>query len=578
MHPTKFPDEPISAQTVSEPAGDSPAPVSASPQEEAGGESFADILSQFEQQQAEEGQQLQGTVVSVTAESVFVDIGRKMDGVLPVEALKGVEVKPGDVLPVILAGRDAEGNYRLSVLKVERPKDWSGLQAAFEEKRVIAGTVEEVVKGGLRVDIGARAFMPASRSGARDLAEMEKLVGQEIQCRITKLDTEKEDIVVDRRVVLEEQRAKAREESFAALHEGDVVSGTVRSVTDFGAFVDLGGIDGLLHVNDMSWARGIKPSDVVRSGDSIQVKILKINRETRKVSLGMKQLQPDPWTLAAEKYKQGDRVKGKVARLADFGAFVELEPGVDGLIHLSELSWSRKVRKPADLLKVGDLVEVMVLGVNTADKRISLGLKQTLGDPWVEAKAKYPINSIHEITVSQLLKFSAICDLGDDIEGMIHIADISREKRLNHPSEALAVGQTVRAQVIELDNQRRQVRFSMKQLEPTAADHWIAEHQVGETITGRVVDVSSTQAKVEIGEGVHGFCKLLQSEEKQSGSGGSKPADLAAMTALLTQKWKGGGSGPSSGDSNALRGGQIRQFKIVAMDPQNKRVTLELAG
>jgi small subunit ribosomal protein S1 len=575
MHPTKFPEEPLSAQTMSEPGANASAPSQAAPQEEAG-ESFADILSQFEQQQAEEGQQLQGTVVSLSPESVFIDIGRKMDGVLPIEALKGLEVKPGDVLPVMLAGRDAEGNYRLSLLKVERPKDWSGLQAAFSEKRVIAGTVAEVVKGGLRVDIGARAFMPASRSGARDQAELEKLVGQEIQCRITKLDTEKEDIVVDRRVVLEEQRAKAREESFNALQEEAVVQGTVRSVTDFGAFVDLGGIDGLLHVNDMSWARGIKPSDVVKAGESVQVKILKINRDTRKISLGLKQLQPDPWTLAAEKYKQGDRVKGKVARLADFGAFVELEPGVDGLIHLSELSWSRKVRKPADLLKVGDLVEVMILGVNIADKRISLGLKQALGDPWQEAKNKYPVNSIHEVTVSQLLKFSAICDLGDDIEGMIHIADISREKRLNHPSDALAVGQTVRAQVIELDNQRRQVRLSMKQLEPTAADHWIAEHQVGESITGRVVDVSSTQAKVEVGEGVHAVCKLEKQEEKQSGGGKSAPADISAMTALLTQKWKGGGSAGQS-ESNALRGGQIRKFKILSMDAQSKRISLELA-
>jgi len=277
------------------------------------------------------------------------------------------------------------------------------------------------------VDIGMRAFMPASRSGTRDQAELDKLVGQEIQCRITKLDKEKDDIVVDRRVVLEEAIAEARQKAFEQVVEGAVVKGTVRNVTDFGAFVDLGGFDGLLHVTDMAWNRIAKPSDVLKNGDVIEVKVLKLNRDTRKISLGLKQLQPDPWSLVGEKYKTGDRVKGRVTRLMDFGAFVEVEPGIEGLIHLSEMSWTKRVRKPADVVQKDEMVEAVVLGVNPAEKRISLGLKQALGDPWEEAQKKYAVGAIVEAPVTNLAKFGAFVDLGDGIEGMIHIGDMSRK-------------------------------------------------------------------------------------------------------------------------------------------------------
>ncbi len=357
--------------------------------------SFADILSEFEQ--THHGQRnreaLEGTVVSISPESIFVDIGRKVDGVLPVEKFRdaagALTIQVGDKMLVNITGRDEEGSYTLSTIKVERPKDWSALERAFAEKRAIGGVVTEVVKGGLRVDVGSEAFLPASRSGARDQAELEKLVGQEIQCRIIKLDTASEDVVVDRRAILEEEEAQARERKFGELKEGEVVRGTVRSITDFGAFVDLGGVDGLLHVGDMAWHRVTKPSDVVTAGESIEVKILKINPEGKRISLGLKQLAADPWTTAAERFHTGDRVQGKVSRLADFGAFVELLPGVDGLIHISEMSWAKKVKKPSDLLKTGEMVEAVVLGVNAADRRISLGLKQALGDPWEDALKKY---------------------------------------------------------------------------------------------------------------------------------------------------------------------------------------------
>ena len=532
--------------------------------------SFGEILSEFEQAHHTEGQRVEGTVVSVTPELVFIDIGRKMDGVLPRDPAQ--EWKTGAKLLVSIRGRDEQGNYLLSTVRVETPRDWSGLEAAYANKRTIAGTVLEVVKGGLRVDVGVRAFMPASRSGIRELAEMEKLVGQEIECRITKLDTATEDVVVDRRVVLEERERAAREEAFARIEEGAFVRGTVRSLTDFGAFVDLGGVDGLLHVSDMSYSRALKPGDVVSVGESIEVKVLKINREARKIALGLKQLNPDPWTAAAEKYSQGARVKGKVARVADFGAFVELEPGVEGLIHVSEMSWSKKNVKPADILKTGEVVEVVVLGVNAADRRIALGLKQTLGDPWEDVLRKYPVGAVVEAPVTSLAKFGAFVDLGDGIEGMIHIGDISREKRLNHPNEALKVGEKVRAQVLEIDRERRRLRLGIKQLEPTSIDEYIGEHQTGEVVSGRLADVSAGRAKVELGEGVFAQCKLP--EPRQEDAASTSGTDLSTLTAMLQQKWKSGGGNVAVSDSPRV--GQIRSFRILSLDPGQKKIELEL--
>ena len=544
--------------------------------------SFGDILSEFEQQHhgPAGGQSLPGTVVSITAESVFVDIGRKLDGVLPVELFRGpngeLTVKVGDPLLVSITGNDGE-TYTLSTVKVERPKDWSGLERAFAEHRAIGGVVSELVKGGLRVDVGAKAFMPASRSGAKDQAEMEKLVGQEIQCRIIKLDTASEDVVVDRRAVLEEEETRNREKRLAELTEGAVVRGTVRSLTDFGAFVDLGGVDGLLHVADMAWQRVAKPSDVVAPGDSIEVKILKMQPGSRRISLGLKQLAPDPWTLAGERFHVGDRVQGKVSRLADFGAFVELAPGVDGLIHVSEMSWSKKVKKPSDVLKTGEMVEAVVLGVNVAERRIALGLKQALGDPWEEAIKKYAPGAVVEGPVTSLTNFGAFIDLGNGIEGMIHISDITREKRLNHPKEALTTGQTVRAQVLELDKERRRIKLGIKQLEPTTVDEYLSEHSVGETVTGRVVDANNGRARVELGEGIIAECKVSAETAAPASSGSAAPADLSSLTAMLSAKWKQGSSA-STARPEPVRAGQIRSFRVIKLDAAAKKIELELAG
>ena len=552
--------------------------------------SFASILSEFEQQHHSQGQgqTVQGTVVSVTPESVFVDIGRKMDGVIPAEQFRGpngeLQIKPGDLMLVSVTGRDEEGLYTLSTIKVERPRDWSAFEKAFADKLTIGGTVTEVVKGGLRVDVGIPAFLPASRSGVRDQADMEKLVGQQVEVKIIKLDIADEDVVVDRRSILEERATAAKQEAFGHVQEGSVVRGVVRSLTDFGAFVEIApGIDGLLHVADMSWVRVAKPSDVVAVGDAFEVQILKVNRESRRISLGLKQLIPDPWTLAGERFHIGDRVQGKVSRLADFGAFIELVPGVDGLIHVSEMSWSKKVRKPSDILKIGDMVETVVLGVNAGEHRISLGLKQTLGDPWEEALEKYPEGAIVEGAITSLQPFGAFVDLGNGIEGMIHIGDISREKRLDHPKDMLKTGQVVKAQVLERDKERRRIRLGLKQLEPTNVDHFIAEHQVGEVITGRIADVSGNRIKAELSEGVYAPCRIPgaepapKTERKAQAAGG---VDLSSMTAMLKQRWKQGG-GQSEEDGKPAREqyrpGQIVSFRITAMDSAKKSIDVEFA-
>jgi small subunit ribosomal protein S1 len=546
-------------------------------------ESFADILSQYEQTSSHAGEErrgFNGTVVAVTAESVLVDIGFKTEGILPLADFTkaGETVKRGDRIPVSIKGRDPEGYYELSRMKVERPRDWSALEKAFAEKAPIAGVVTAVVKGGLSVDVGVRAFMPASRSGAREAADVEKLVGQEIRCRIIKLDTADEDVVVDRRAVLEEEEQEAKEKRYSQVKEGETVTGTVRSLTDFGAFVDIGGVDALLHVADISWGRVNKPADVLKPGQEVEARVLKVDAAKRRIAIGLKQLLPHPWDLVADKYKVGDRVQGTVTRLADFGAFVELEKGVEGLIHLSEMSWTKKVRKPSDAVKAGEQVEVAVLGVNQAERRISLGLKQVLGDPWAEVAQKFPVDSTVEGKVTSVQKFGAFIELAEGVEGMVHVGDISAEKRINHPQEVLKVGQTVKALVLEADVAKRRLRLGMKQLVPTGLDEYIAEHKAGDVVTGRMTDVSGGRGRVELGEGVPATCRI---ESQPAGGAEAQPAeskaDLSSLTSMLEAKWKKGGATGSATRDEAPRSGQIRSFRILKLDAAQKRIEVELA-
>jgi small subunit ribosomal protein S1 len=545
-------------------------------------ESFGDILSEYEQSHThrirEEGKRgLEGTVVAITGESVFLDIGYKTEGIIPLAEFRatGDSLKVGDKLPVSIKGRDPEGYYELSRIKVERPKDWSALEKVFADKAAIAGVVSAVVKGGVSVDVGVRAFMPASRSGARDAAEMEKLVGQEIRCRIIKLDVADEDVVVDRRAVLEEEERANKDKRYSEVKEGETVQGTVRSLTDYGAFVDIGGVDALLHVADISWGRVNKPSDVLKVGDKVEARVLKVDPAKKRISLGLKQLQPHPWDLVADKYKVGERVKGSVTRVTDFGAFVELEKGIEGLVHLSEMSWSKKVRKPSDVVNPGDTVDVVVLGVNAPDRRISLGLKQALGDPWADAAQKYPVGTVVEGPVTSIQKFGAFVQVAEGVEGMVHVGDVSAEKRINHPQDVLHVGQVVKAQVLELDVEKRRLRLGMRQLIPTSLDEYIAEHKEGDVVTGRMTDVSGSRAKVELGEGVHATCRLTADAPREEEKAGQENVDLSSLTSMLQARWKGGqGGGGSKGEGP--RSGQIRSFRISKLDPATKKIELEI--
>jgi len=548
-------------------------------------ESFKDVLQEYERGQRKPENTSggrEGTVIAITSDAIVLDIGFKTEGILPLSAeLNAQTVKPGDKLLVTVKGRDPEGYYELVRGKIDRPTDWPALEKAFNEKAAIMGTVTGVVKGGLSVDVGVRAFMPASRSGVRDAAEMEKLVGQEIRCRITKIDTTEEDVVVDRRIISEEEERSAKERRYSELKEGDTVRGAVRSLADYGAFVDLGGIDGLLHVSDIAWTRISKPSDVLAEGQEVEVRVLKIDPDKRRISLGMKQLQPHPWDSVAEKYKVGERVRGVVTRLMEFGAFVEIEPGIEGLIHISEMSWGKKVKKTSDVVKPGENVEAVILAINCGEQRISLGLKQALGDPWRDVEKNLPLGAVVEGPVASMTKFGAFVQVAEGVEGLIHISEISAEKRLNHPSDALRLGQVVKAQVLAIDTEKRQLRLSIKQLVPSDLDEYVAEHKEGDVVSGRVVNVSGHRARVELGEGIQASCDLTKagkpSASAQSASASaSGKADLSSLGSMLQARWKSGGPVVSS-NPEEVRSGEIRKFRIAKLDAGAKKIELELA-
>jgi small subunit ribosomal protein S1 len=550
--------------------------------EETENESFSDIFAEYQKHSnrrtGEDGRQILGTVAALTEDAVLVDIGFKTEGILPLTALPaGREPwKVGDPLTVSVKGRDEDGYYMLSLFRVAQPKDWSALQKAFADGANIVGTVVAVVKGGLNVEVGVRAFLPASRSGTRDAAELEKLVGQEIVCRITKLDVAEEDVVVDRRVVTEEDALKAKDHRLGEIHDGAIVDGTVRSLAEYGAFVDLGGIDGLLHISDIAWSRVANVSDVLEVGQAITVQVLKIDPASKKISLGLKQLQPHPWDAVAATFTVGERVRGTVTRTAEFGAFVEIAPGVEGLVHLSEMSWSKRIHKATEVLNVGDAVEAVVLSISVGERRISLGLKQALGDPWVEAAETIRVGSVVEGPVATITKFGAFVTVAEGVQGLVHISEVVGDRRLNHPSDVLRVGEVVRALVVEIDKEKRQLRLSMKQLVPTGLDEFLVEHKAGDLVTGRVVSIEDGVARVEVGEGIFAQCVVpvvvaaVVAEPVATGA-----VDLSAFSSMLKSKWKTGESpAAKKAEAAGLEVGQVRGFVIGAIDVEAK--TLEL--
>ncbi len=541
--------------------------------------SFAQLMAQMSADPApmatagpQPGDRLEGRIVNFTADAALVDVGGKSEGFIPLEQLRSPEgeltLQPGDSVPVIVEKIDPEGNLRLGLLSADRPRNLEDLRLAFEEQRIVIGKVGGLGKGGLHVNVGLRAFMPQSRSGARSQEELHALVGQEIRARIARFDAARENIVLDRRVVLEEERAAQEADALQRLHEGDAVEATVKSLTTYGAFVDLGGIEALLHVGDMSWQRIENPGTLLAIGDRAQVKILKIEAQKRRISVGIKQLTPDPWLSAADKYAAGQRVRGTVKRLAEFGAFVEIEPGIEGLIHVSEMSWSRRAAKPKVLTPVGSLVEAVVLEVNVKDRKIALGLKQALGDPWDEAAKKFAPQTIVEGRVRNLQPFGAFVELAEGVDGMIHIGDIS-DQRLQHPSEALKVGETVRVQVLELDLPKRRLRLGLKQLAPKPIDLWIAAHQPGEVVSGRVV--KAYPARVQLDEGVEAACPAAGPPVRKIEEG-----TLAAKLAAVWQKPQAAEAAPEP-PRVTLKAGEMRNFRLLLLDAENKKIEVEPA-
>jgi small subunit ribosomal protein S1 len=542
--------------------------------------SFGDILKNFEttERRAAPRGPRRGKVVGVSGDYVLIDYGAKAEGVIPAADLRdpdgNLTVERGDTFDVAITGRNNEGMTTLSRVAGPRPKDWEALKAAFDTKQIVAGRVTGTVKGGFTVDLGARAFLPASRSGTRTPEEMQQLVGQEIRCRIIKFDADDEDVVVDRRSVMEEEAKQARQNSIAALQEGAVVHGTVRSLTNYGAFVDLGGFDGLLHVGDISWARVTDPASELAVGDQLDLKVLKIDKETGKVSLGLKQMSADPWQETSARLNPGDRVTGVVTRLADYGAFVEIAPGVEGLIHVSEMSWTKRINRASDVLKQGERVEAVVLKIDPAASRLSLGLRQVLGNPWDTINERYPAGKIVEGKVIRLAKFGAFVEVEEGIEALIHISDFTSEKRIEHPSEIVKVGQVVRAIVLSAESEARRLKLGMKQLEATAADQFVQQSAVGDRVTGRILQVRGNEVRVQLGEGVEGVCVL-----ETAAPGPASGASAGSLAEQLAAAWKGGAkSSASTSGVEPYREGQIRSFTIKAIGAGGKRIELAPAG
>jgi small subunit ribosomal protein S1 len=467
-----------------------------------------------------EGEVISGRVLQVTPTEVIVDVGYKSEGIIPVEQFRDesgkVTVKPGDRVDVLLEkAEDKDGYLVLSREKAEKMKVWDQIERAYQNKEVVTGRVIERIKGGLAVDIGVRAFLPGSQVDVRPVRNLDSLKGQEFRMRVIKVNKKRGNIVLSRKVVLEEENAERKTRTLEALEEGRVFRGVVKNLTDYGAFIDLGGIDGLLHITDMSYGRMNHPSELFNVGDEVEVVVLKYDREAERVSLGYKQLTTDPWESASAKYPVGTRVRGKVVSLTDYGAFVELEQGVEGLIHVSEMSWSKRVKHPSKVLSVGDTVEAMVLAVDSTERRISLGLKQVEPNPWQLLAEKYETGSRIEGRVRNLTDFGAFVEVEEGIDGLIHISDLTWNKRIKHPSEVLKKGDKVEAVVLNIDADNQRLSLGLKQLATDVWDDYFNRHQVGDIVEGKVVRLTNFGAFVELEEGIEGLVHVSELDDKR---------------------------------------------------------------
>ena len=486
-------------------------------------EEYARLLAMYDSsfRNITEGDVIEGTVLKVSSSEVIVDVGYKSEGIISIAEFLDengqVTVQPGDAVDVLLERtEDRDGHIVLSREKAEKMKIWDDVEKAYAERRVVIGRVIERIKGGLAVDIGVRAFLPGSQIDVRPVRNLDSLKGQELRMRVIKANKKRGNIVLSRKVLIEEENAEKKKNTLATIAEGKVMPGVVKNITDYGAFVDLGGIDGLLHVTDMSWGRAQHPSELFKVNDDVEVIILKYDAATERVSLGYKQLHADPWSSASERYPVGQRISGKVVSLTDYGAFVELEPGVEGLIHVSEMSWSKRVKHPSKVLTIGDTVESMVLGVDPEARRISLGLKQIESNPWHDLAERYPIGAKISGKVRNLTEFGAFVEVEEGIDGLIHVSDMSWSKRLAHPSDVLKKGDDVDAMVLNIDPDNQRLSLGLKQLTTDIWDDFFANNKVGDIVEGKVVRVTNFGAFAELSEGIEG---LIHVSEFDAGQG-----------------------------------------------------------
>jgi small subunit ribosomal protein S1 len=517
---------------------------------------FSAALAAFEREQAAEAAAVEaygdkivsGTVIKQTDKHLVVDVGLKSEGLVPLEQVVdhtgAVRFNPGDVIDVVIEREEPEGGYLVNYERAQRLRIWDVIEKAAAEKTPVMGTVVSRVKGGLTVDIGLKAFLPGSQLEIRPVRNLDGYLGQQIEVRVIKLNKKRGNVVVSRKEILEEEQNAKRSSTLEHLGEGAILTGTVKNLTDYGAFVDLGGIDGLLHITDMSWGRLTHPRDLVNVGDEIQVKVLKFDKDKQRVSLGFKQLTPDPWLDASERYPVGARVKGRVLSVTDYGAFVELEQGIEGLVHLSEMTWSKRLKHPSKLVKPGDEVETVVLSVNPADRRISLGMKQLLDNPWENLTERYPAGTVVEGRVRNLTDFGAFIEIEDGIDGLVHVSNLSWTKRVKHPSEVVKKGEKVKAVVLGVEPQNRRLSLGIKQLQPDVWESFFATHRVGDVVHGKVLRTAQFGAFVEIAEGVEGLCHISE-------------------------------AGENDGHSK-LETGQEHDFKIIKINVEEKKVGLSL--
>ncbi len=493
--------------------------MTAESDEELSREEYQKLLEMYDESMRNltEGEIVPGRVIGITANAVIVDVGYKSEGLVPIEEFLerdgSLSVKVGEEIDVLLEKtEDQEGHILLSRTKAQRMRRWTEVERAYKEGRILKGRVTDRIKGGLTVDVGLRAFLPGSLVDIKPVKNLESLRGQELEFKVISLDRRRNNIVLSRKAVLETELAKKKAETLTRLEEGARLKGVVKNITDYGVFIDLGGIDGLLHITDISWGRVNHPSEHFSVGDEVEVVVLKFDPETERVSLGYKQKSEDPWTLVDKKYPIGSRVRGKVVSLVDYGAFVEIEEGVEGLIHVSEMSWTKKVVNPAKLLEVGHEVEAIVSELDMDQRRISLSLRQTERNPWEELKDTHPEGTVIEGKVRNLTEFGAFVEITDGIDGLIHVSDMSWTKRVKHPSEVLKKGDTVRARITNIDIENQRVSLSIKEFMPNEWDDFAVKHRVGDTLEGRVVNVTDFGLFIDIYNGLEGLAHVSEIE------------------------------------------------------------------